>query len=139
MDPAILGRTRNNGHTNPTHGQRGSVQPEQSFKVHSTQPPYRTPLPLPPPASPGRKTAYQDNPWEGQPSRYSDEALTNELSEYLKGAMDDDFTDTDLTDINLTSVLDLTEDELVAATGREGVGNTLGRCKVMIMSCKWTI
>jgi len=48
-------------------------------------------IPLPTPTSPGREFTHQDNPWEGQPCRYSDETLANELSEWLEGAMDVDF------------------------------------------------
>ena len=55
---------------------------------------------------PKRETTHQDDTWEGQPYRYSDEAIANELNEWLEEAMDVD---------HLTPIIDMTEDELITA------------------------
>jgi len=106
LDPAIPERIRNNDHPYTPHRQRGGVQSQQGIKVRLPQSPYRTLVPLSALANPSEEATDQNDTWEGQSCRYSDEALANELSEWLEGAMDVDY---------LTPILDMTEDELIAA------------------------
>jgi len=106
LDPAIPERIENNDQPYTPHRQRGGIQSQQEIKVCSLQSPYRTSVPLSPPADPNREATHQNDTWEGQSCRYSDEALANDLSEWLEGAMDVN---------HLTPILDMTEDELIAA------------------------
>jgi len=106
LDPAIPERIRNNDQPYTPHRQRGGIQSQQEIEVCPPQSSYRTSVPLSPTANPNREAMHQNNTWEGQSCRYSDEALANELSAWLEGTMDVD---------HLTPILDMTEDELIAA------------------------
>ena len=106
LDPAISERIRNDDQPYTLYRQRGGIQSQQEIEVCPPLSSYRTSVPLSPTANSNAEATHHNDTWEGQSCRYSDEALANELSEWLEGTMDVD---------HLTLILDMTEDELIAA------------------------
>jgi len=89
LDATIPTRTRNNDQAHIIYGQRKSVQLEQGIEICSQESPYRTPIPLPVPASPIWEIEHHNHSREEQPSRHPDEIVAYECDEWMEGIMDE--------------------------------------------------
>jgi len=88
-----MGRTFPEGTTykprtaNPKNRQRGGLQPLIDVQIPPPQPPHRTPISLPPPASPTRGAGHTHHPREEEPGRYPDQVHPDELDNSLETEM----------------------------------------------------
>jgi len=89
LDVTIPSGTRNHDQAYVVYGQRRSVQLEQGIEICSEESPYRTPIPLPTPASPIWEMEHNNYSGEEQSSRHPDEIVTYECDEWMEGIMDE--------------------------------------------------